>query len=271
MTRARVARIIGLHSLSGGAMKKYSLVAITLLFALTLPAQDRETKKSKKNQAQPQAAEQGIPAPSTVKEKEKGKDKAEGMHYRLVGPFRGGRSLTGAGVPGNPSVYVFGATGGGIWKSTDGAMTWESVFDKEGSPSIGSVAIAPSDPNVIYAGTGEACIRGDAAQGDGVYKSLDGGKPWKNIGLKDSRAIGKVIVHPKDSDVVLVAALGHPFGPNEERGVFRTSDGGKTWQKVLYKNADTGAVDLAFDPNNPNIVFATLWQVRRTPWNLNSG
>ncbi|MGZ4787166.1 MAG: VPS10 domain-containing protein [Terriglobales bacterium] len=252
-------------------MKKLSLIAISLLFAITLSAQTRETKKSKKNQPEVTAAEQTATPPAADKDKEKDKDKPEGMHYRNIGPYRGGRSLTGAGIPGNPNVYYFGATGGGVWKSTDGAMTWEPLFNKEASPAIGSIAIAPSDPNVIYVGTGEACIRGNAAQGDGVYKSLDGGKTWKNIGLKDSRAIGKVIVNPRDPDIVLVAALGHPFGPNEERGVFRTADGGKTWQKVLYKNADTGAVDLAFDPNNPNIVFASLWQVRRTPWNLNSG
>ena len=248
---------------------------MALLLALASPAQTRHSRKNPKNQQPAKAAESATPAADKdkdkEKEKDKSKDKAQGMHYRLVGPFRGGRSLTGVGVPGNPNVYYFGATGGGVWKTTDGAMTWESVFDKEASPAIGSIAIAASDPNVIYVGTGEACIRGNAAQGDGVYKSLDAGKTWKNVGLKDSRAIGKVIVDPHNPDVALVAALGHPFGPNEERGVFRTADGGKTWQKVLYKNADTGAVDLSFNPNNSNIVFASLWQVRRTPWTLNSG
>jgi photosystem II stability/assembly factor-like uncharacterized protein len=255
-------------------MKKFSIFAVLLLMATASPAQSRESKKAQKNlpETNPATAAPTSTTPAVDSDKDKDKDKkAEGLHYRNVGPFRGGRSLTGVGVPGNPNVYYFGATGGGVWKSTDGALTWKSVFDKEGSSSIGSIALAPSDPNVIYVGTGEACIRGNAAQGDGVYKSLDGGKSWKNVGLKDTRAIGKVIVHPKNADIALVAALGHPFGPNEERGVFRTADGGKTWQKVLYKNADTGAVDLAFDPNNPNIVFATLWQVRRQPWILNSG
>ena len=250
-------------------MKRLSLVVIAMLFSLALSGETRESKK--KTQPEAKTAEQTTTAATPDKDKDKDKDKAEGMHYRMVGPFRGGRSLTGVGVPGNPNVYYFGATGGGVWKTTDGAMTWESTFDKEASPAIGSIAVAASDPNVIYVGTGEACIRGNAAQGDGVYKSLDAGRTWKNVGLKDSRAIGKVIVNPKNPDIVLVAALGHPFGPNEERGVFRTADGGKTWQKVLYKNADTGAVDVAFDPNNPNIVFASLWQVRRTPWNLDSG
>src|SRR5208282_5817956 len=162
-----------------------------------------------------------------------------GMKYRLVGPFRGGRSLTAAGIPGDPSTYYFGATGGGVWKSTDGANTWSSVFDKDGAPSIGSIAVSDSDPNVLYVGTGEACIRGNISNGDGVWKSLDAGKSWKFVGLKDTRAIGRVIVNPHNSDIAFVAALGHPFGPNTERGVFRTTDGGKTWDKVLYKDENT--------------------------------
>ncbi len=254
-------------------MKNLTLSLLLLSLVALSPAQSRESKKADKNkpETKPATAAPTSATPDAEKDKDKDKDKAEGMHYRNVGPFRGGRSLTAVGIPGNPNVYYFGATGGGIWKSTDAALTWKPIFDHEGSSTFGSIALAPSDPNIIYAGTGEACIRGNAAQGDGVYKSIDGGKTWKNIGLKDSRAIGKVIVHPRNPDVVLVAALGHPFGPNEERGVFRTADGGKTWQKVLYKNADTGAVDLAFDPTNPNIVFASLWQVRRQPWTLNSG
>ena len=201
----------------------------------------------------------------------KGDREPAGMRYRVVGPFRGGRSLTGAGVPGDPNVYYFGATGGGVWKSTDGAMTWSSVFDQEGTSAIGALAISESDPNMVYVGTGEACIRGNISHGDGVYKSLDGGKTWKNVGLRDTRAVGKLIVHPRNPDIVFVAALGHPFGPNEERGIFRTTDGGKTWQKVLYKNPDTGGIDVAFDAHNPNIVFASLWQARRTPWSMSSG
>jgi len=195
----------------------------------------------------------------------------KGMRYRLIGPFRGGRSLTAAGIPGDPTTYYFGATGGGVWKSTDGAMTWSSVFDKEGTSSIGSLAVANSNPGVIYVGTGEACIRGNISHGDGVYKSLDGGKTWKNVGLRDSRAIGKVIVNPTNSDIAFVAALGHPFGPNPERGIFRTTDGGKNWEKVLYKDENTGGIDVAFDPHNPNILFASLWQARRTAWSMSSG
>src|SRR5713226_7211362 len=195
----------------------------------------------------------------------------KGMKYRVIGPFRGGRSLTASGIAGDSTTYYFGATGGGVWKTTDGAVTWTSVFDKQGTSAIGSLAIAPSDTNIVYVGTGEACIRGNISHGDGVYKTLDGGKTWKNVGLRDTRAIGKLIVHPRNPDIVYVAALGHPFGTNAERGIFRTMDGGKTWEKVLYKDENTGGIDIAFDPNNANILFAALWQVRRTPYSLDSG
>ena len=209
---------------------------------------------------------------SDTAEAAKPEEKAfKGMKYRLIGPFRGGRSLTAAGIPGDPTTYYFGATGGGVWKSTDGAMTWSPVFDHEGTASIGSLAVAASNPNVLYVGTGEACIRGDISRGDGVYKSLDAGKTWKNVGLRDSRAIGKVIINPTNPDIVFIAALGHPYGPNTERGIFRTTDGGKTWEKVLYKDENTGGIDVAFDPHNPNILFAALWQARRTSWSMIDG
>jgi photosystem II stability/assembly factor-like uncharacterized protein len=158
-----------------------------------------------------------------------------------------------------------------MWKSIDGALTWKPVFDKQTSLGIGSLAVSISNPNVVYVGTGEACLRGNIAQGDGIYKTLDGGKTWKNVGLRDSRVVGKLIVNPTNPDIAFVAALGHPYGPNTERGIFRTIDGGKTWEKVLYKDENTGGVDVAFDPHNPNILFAALWQVRRVPWNLASG
>ena len=256
----------------------YKLAAIfTILFFGAASAQTKPERQSKAVKTAPATQSAQPAAAASAKESEdeestKPEEKVfKGMKYRLIGPFRGGRSLTAAGIPGDPTTYYFGATGGGVWKSTDGAMTWSSVFDKEGTSAIGSIAVAHSNHNVVYVGTGEACIRGNISHGDGVYKSLDGGKTWKNVGLKDTRAIGKVIVNPLNPDIVFVAALGHPYGPNSERGIFRTMDGGKTWEKVLYKDENTGGIDVAFDPHNPNILFAALWQARRTSWSMTSG
>jgi photosystem II stability/assembly factor-like uncharacterized protein len=193
------------------------------------------------------------------------------MQWRQIGPFRGGRALAIEGVIGEPDTYYFGAVAGGVWKTIDGGANWTPLFDKEAISSIGAIAVAPSDHNVVYAGTGEAAIRGNTTYGIGVYKSIDAGKTWKNVGLKDSRQIGALIVDPRNADVVLVAALGHAFGPNQERGIFRTTDGGKTWTKVLSKDENTGGIDVVFDPHNPNIVFASLWQARRQPWFFSSG
>jgi len=195
----------------------------------------------------------------------------EGMKWRLIGPFRGGRALAVTGVVGQPDTYYFGAVSGGVWKTTDGGLTWDPIFDKQSVSSIGAIAVATSDPNVLYVGTGEACIRGNISYGDGVYKSLDAGKSWTNVGLKDSRHIGAVVVHPANPDIVLVAALGHAYGPNTERGIFRTRDGGQTWEKVLYVNDRTGGIDVVFDPHNPHVLFAAMWEGYRTPWSLNSG
>lgn len=193
------------------------------------------------------------------------------MKWRLIGPFRGGRVLAVAGVAGQPEVYYFGAVSGGVWKTVDGGQNWTPLFDSEPVSSVGSLAVAPSDPDVIYVGTGEACIRGDISHGDGVYKSLDGGRTWTNVGLKDTQTIGRVLVSPANPNQVFVAALGHVYGPNAERGVFRSLDGGQTWEKVLYKDDRTGAIDLTFDGANPHVLFAALWQASRTPWGLTSG
>jgi photosystem II stability/assembly factor-like uncharacterized protein len=195
----------------------------------------------------------------------------QGLKWRQIGPFRGGRSLTAVGIPGNSSVFYFGAVAGGIWKTTNGGLTWLPIFDKEPVSSIGSIAVAESDPNVIYAGSGEACIRGNISYGDGVYKSLDAGKTWTNVGLKDTRHIGAVIVDPHDADIVFVAALGHAYGTNTERGIYRSRDGGKTWDKVLYKDEKTGGIDIVFDPQNSHTLFASMWEAHRTPWSLTSG
>src|SRR6266496_2647647 len=195
----------------------------------------------------------------------------KGMQWRQIGPFRGGRALAIEGVPGELDTYYFGAVAGGVWKTTDGGATWTPLFDKAPISSIGALAVAPSDHNVVYVGTGEAAIRGNATYGNGVFKSIDGGKTWENVGLKDTHQIGALIVDPRNENVVLVAALGHAFGPNQERGIFRTTDGGKTWTKVLSKDENTGGIDVVFDPHNPNIVFASLWQARRQPWFFASG
>jgi photosystem II stability/assembly factor-like uncharacterized protein len=205
-------------------------------------------------------------------DKEEEKDKVfKAMKWRLIGPFRGGRVLAVTGISGEPNTYYFGGVAGGVWKTTNGGAAWSPVFDKEPIASIGAIAVAPSDPNVIYVGTGEACIRGDISFGDGVYKSTDAGKTWTNVGLKDTLHIGRIIVHPKNPDIVFVAALGHAYGPNAERGVFRSTDGAKSWQKVLYKDDKTGAIDITFAPSNSRIMFAALWQANRTPWGLTSG
>ncbi|HUK62706.1 MAG TPA: glycosyl hydrolase [Dongiaceae bacterium] len=195
-----------------------------------------------------------------------------GLEWRNVGPWRGGRVTATTGVVGQRNVYYFGGTGSGIWKSTDSGVTWDNVSD--GAllrGSVGAIAVAESDPNVIYAGMGEGCIRGNMSEGDGVYKSVDAGRTWKNLGLRDTRQIGRVRIHPRDPDLVYVAALGHTFGPSHERGVFRTRDGGLTWKCVLFVNDSTGAIDLAIDPGNPRVLYATTWQVFRTPWSLESG
>jgi photosystem II stability/assembly factor-like uncharacterized protein len=194
------------------------------------------------------------------------------LKFRLIGPFRGGRVVAVAGVPSQPLVYYFGGTGGGVFKTTDGGGHWEPIADGQvKTGSVGAIAVAESDPNVIYAGMGEGCIRGNASHGDGVYKSTDAGRTWKNIGLENTQQIGRVRVHPKNPDIVYVAALGHMSGPNPDRGVFRSTDGGKTWKKVLYKSDKAGAIDLILDPTNANILYASIWGIMRQPWTFESG
>jgi hypothetical protein len=191
-----------------------------------------------------------------------------GMHWRMIGPFRGGRALTAVGVPGQPNVFYFGAVGGGVWKTTNAGHTWAPVFDSQPIASIGAIAVAPSNPSVIYVGSGEADMRSDISYGNGVYKSIDAGQTWTHIGLEDSRQIGRILVDPHHPDVMFVAALGHAYGPNAERGVFRSANGGKSWQKVLFKDENTGAIDLAFDPRDSRTLYAALWRTRRPPWNV---
>ena len=191
-----------------------------------------------------------------------------GLQWRLVGPFRGGRALAVTGVPGEPEHFYFGAVDGGVWESKNAGRTWDPIFDGQPVASIGAIAVAPSAPKTIYVGSGEADMRSDIAAGNGMYKSVDGGKTWTHIGLDDSQQIGKIVVDPNDANVVYVAALGHQYAANAMRGVFKSTDGGATWSKVLYKDENTGAIDLALDPANANIVYASLWQTRRPPWNI---
>ncbi|HLZ26584.1 MAG TPA: glycosyl hydrolase [Chloroflexota bacterium] len=194
------------------------------------------------------------------------------LAWRCIGPHRGGRSVAVAGDPLDPMTFYFGACAGGVWKTTDGGTYWQNISDGYFSTaSIGAVAIADSDPNVLYVGTGESCIRNNVSHGDGVYRSTDGGKSWQNVGLPDSRHIGRICVHPRNPDVVYVAALGHAFGPSAERGVFRTTDGGKHWEQVLYKSDRAGAHDISMDPTNPRVLYAAIWQVQRYPHTLVNG
>ncbi len=188
------------------------------------------------------------------------------LHWRLVGPFRSGWATAVAGIPGEPATYYFGGADGGVWRTTDAGSTWQPLFDDQGSASIGALTISASDPRVIWVGTGQIHQRWDIVDGDGVYRSTDGGETWTHLGLEETKHIGALWVDPRSADTAVVAALGHVFGPNEERGLIRTEDGGRTWTKVLYLDADTGAADIAGTPELPDLLFASLWQVRRYPW-----
>ncbi|MEO8793985.1 MAG: hypothetical protein ABI390_00890 [Daejeonella sp.] len=194
------------------------------------------------------------------------------LKYRLIGPYRGGRSAAVTGDLNNKNLFYMGATGGGVWKTQDGGNNWKNISDKYFGGSIGSVAVAPSDNNIIYVGEGENTMRGNVSEGlDGLWKSDDGGRSWINMGLKNTRHITRIIIHPKNPDIVWVAAVGHLFGPNEERGVYKTMDGGKTWKRVLFSNNLSGAVDLVMEPGNPKVLYAGTWQVIRTPYSMESG
>ena len=194
-----------------------------------------------------------------------------GVHWRELGPFRGGRSVAVAGNPSRPNEFWLGTTGGGVFKSINAGESWAPVTDKYFGGTIGAIAVAPSAPDVVYVGGGEYPLRGNVSHGDGVWKSVDGGKTWSYIGLRETRQIGNIVVHPTNPDLVYVAALGHVWAPNAERGVYRSKDGGRTWEKILFRDDSTGAVNLVMDPNNPNVLYAGLWQAGRTPWLLSSG
>ncbi len=195
------------------------------------------------------------------------------LKWRLIGPFRGGRVAAVTGVESQPNTYYFGGATGGVWKTTNGGVSWIPISDGQpfGTASIGDVAVSESDPNIVYAGTGEYDIRGNVSIGDGIYKSMDAGKTWKKIGLENTRQISRIRINPKNPDLVYVAALGHVWAPNEDRGIYRSKDGGKTWEKILYKGPKVGASELVFDPTNANILYAGFWEAYRKPWDLESG
>ena len=191
-----------------------------------------------------------------------------GMQWRMIGPFRAGRVNAVTGVPGQPNTFYFGSVGGGVWKSNNSGRTWTPIFDDQNIASIGAIAVAPSAPETVYVGTGEADMRSQISYGNGMYKSTDGGKTWTHIGLENTRQIGRIDVDPKNPNIVFVAALGHVYGPNPDRGIYRSTDGGKTWQKVLFKNENVGAIDVRVDPTNSKIVYGVLWNTRRPPWSI---
>ena len=194
------------------------------------------------------------------------------LKWRNIGPPRGGRTVAVAGHPTNINEYYFGACAGGVWKTDDAGISWKNVSDGFfNTSSIGAIAISESDPNVLYAGTGEACIRGNVSPGDGVYKSTDAGRAWSHIGLSDTKHISRIRIDPTDHNTVYVAALGHAFGPNSERGIFKSIDGGVNWKKVLFVSENSGAADLSMDPGNPRVLITTIWQAKRSFWRLDSG
>lgn len=256
--------------------RSLAALAVALSFAVSVGAQEQNPRRDRRAAPRQPSQQQSQPAAKPVEQaaaasQQREDDDLKGMQWRLVGPFRGGRVLAVSGVVGDPLTYYFGGVGGGVWKTTDGGLNWTPIADKDRIVSVGSIAVAESDPNVIYVGSGEACIRGNILQGDGVYKSTDAGRTWQFIGLRETRHIGKVAVHPKNPDVALVAALGHAYGNNAERGLFRTTDGGKSWQKVLYVDDKTGGIDVVYDSTNPTVLFAAMWQASRSPWSMNSG
>ena len=188
------------------------------------------------------------------------------MHWRMIGPFRGGRTRAAAGVPAQPNVFYVGAVNGGVWKSNDFGRTWNPIFDEQPSQSIGAIAVAPSDPNIVYVASGEGLHRPDLSVGDGIYRSADAGKTWTQLGLRNGQQIPAIAIDPQNPNRIFAAVLGHPYGPNEERGIFRSVDGGQTWQKILYKDQNTGGSDVEIDPANPNVIYASMWEVREGPW-----
>jgi len=232
---------------------KFLATAIVLLFFVFQPLDAQSRRRSNKNT---------VHYPEST---------YASLEYRSIGPFRGGRSAAVTGVPGKPNLFYFGATGGGVWKTEDGGQTYENISDGFFGGSIGSVAVAPSDSNVLYVGGGEVTVRGNVSSGYGIWKSVDAGKTWTFSGLPKSRHVPRIVIHPNDPNVVYAAVLGNIYKPTSERGVYKSTDGGATWKKVLFSNEHAGAVELVIDPSNPRTLYAATWRVNRTPYSLNSG
>src|SRR5215471_3233856 len=192
------------------------------------------------------------------------------LDWRMIGPFRGGRTRAVTGVPGQPNVFYIGVVNGGVWKSDDYGRSWNPIFDDQPTQSIGAIAVAPSDPNIIYVGSGEGLHRPDLSVGDGIYKSTDAGKTWTHLALRDGQQIPGLAVDPRDPNRVFAAVLGHPYGPSQERGIYRSNDGGQSWQKVISKDENTGGSDIQLDPTNPDVVYASMWEAREGPWEDNN-
>ena len=193
-------------------------------------------------------------------------DLFSGLKWRLIGPFRGGRAVAAEGVPGDTNTFYFGAVDGGVWKTTNSGVTWAPIFDHQSVASIGAIEVAQSDPKVIYVGTGESDIRSDLASGDGIYRSTDGGETWQNVGLRDTRQVSRIVIDPQNATTVYVGALGHAYGPNNDRGLYKSTDGGEHWTKVLDQGPEAGIADLAIATDRPEILFATTWHTHRSPW-----
>ena len=213
----------------------------------------------------------GVALPHVARAQEISPSAYQDMRWRLIGPFRGGRTRAATGVPSQPNVFYIGQVNGGVWKSDDYGRTWTPIFDSQSTQSIGAIAVAPADPNIIYVASGEGLQRPDLSVGDGIYKSTDAGKTWMHLGLRDGEQIPALAIDPRDPNRVFAAVLGHPYGPNEERGIFRTTDGGVTWEKILYRNENTGGSDIEMDPKNPDVLYAALWEARQGPWEYGNG